>query len=131
MPVTLLLTDELANALAAAVAKGVPIETAAQAAGLGPHTLYDWLQAGRSGEWRSGNPVTNPENASRLAEFSELIASAQATWEAKQVQSIVEDADAYNQKTGLRDWRARAWLLNNHPRTRQRYRQEQGERLLQ
>lgn len=116
---TTLLTDALADQLAEAVSAGVPLETAAIAAGLNSHALHDWLQAA-SGTWRSGTPVSKTLH-SRLISFSERIHRAQAEFEAKQVAGIAKAAEIVNEKTGQQDWRARAWLLNNHPRTRDRY----------
>lgn len=117
---TLLLTDALADSLAAAVAQGVPIETAAASAGVSGRQFYEWLVAAERGVWREGQPVSD-DTKLRLSRFSQQIAAAQAEWEAKQVIAITEDAARYNEKTGQRDWRARAWLLNNHPRTRRTY----------
>ena len=44
MPAQLLLTDSLADSLADAVERGVPIETAAQAAGVSTQQFYAWLR---------------------------------------------------------------------------------------
>ncbi|HXJ29543.1 MAG TPA: hypothetical protein VNG35_02830 [Gemmatimonadales bacterium] len=125
MPTRLSLTKAVGDQLAAAVAQGVPIQTAARAASIAPETVYTWLHAARDGRWPQshGSPI-KPQHATRLARFAQQIATAQAVWEAQQVAAIVQDAAAYNEKTGLRDWRARAWLLNNHPATRATYRQE-------
>ncbi len=123
MATTLLLTDALADELCEAVAAGVPLATAAQAAGIGASTLYAWVDAAARGEWHPGQPL-DPESLARLARFSDGLKRARGTWEAEQVRSIREDAARVNSKTGQRDWRARAWLLNNHPATRQTYRQE-------
>lgn len=120
MPTTLLLTDALGESLAEAVATGVPIETAAVAAGLAPRTLYEWLKAAETGTWNTGSPVA-PESRQALLRFLRLITAAQAQWEAKQVAGITRAAEERNEKTGQQDWRARAWLLNNHPRTRHTY----------
>lgn len=116
------LTDELADALAQSVSKGVPIETATRAAGISPSTFYSWLSAGKTGQWGNGGDV-DEQSKGMLGRFVELIGRAEAEFEAKQVQRLAEAAEAVNEKTGLTDWRARAWLLNNHPRTRERYRQ--------
>lgn len=116
------LTTELENELVDAVSKGVPVETAARAVGIGPSTLYGWLRIAKSGVWDSGDEVSESTKAS-LARFAERIAGAEAAFEALQVRRLAEAAEAVNEKTGLTDWRARAWLLNNHPRTRERYRQ--------
>ena len=123
MPSTLKLTPELADALADAVRTGVPIETAAQAAGLGPRTIYNWLAIAQNGHRNDGVGVTD-ETLRLLVPFGEQIAAAQAQFEAARIQSIARAADQVNPKTGITEWRAGAWLLNNHPRYRQRYRQE-------
>jgi hypothetical protein len=120
---TLTLSPQLADALAAAVANGVPIETAAIAAGIGPRTFYEWLSGANTGRWSTGEPISEGTKTS-LSRFSQQIAKAQAEFEAKQVAGIARAAEEANEKTGQTDWRARAWLLNNHPRTRARYRQE-------
>lgn len=117
------LNDALADSLATAVAAGVPIETAAQAAGISARTIYGWLKAAEDGNWREGEPL-DPQSLDAISRFSVLIRQAQAVFEAKQVQGVAEAAEAVNEKTGLRDWRARAWILNNHPRYRRTYRPE-------
>ena len=124
MPSTLKLTPELADALADAVRNGVPIETATTAAGIPKQLFYTWLQAAERKQWRAGSPELPDQTLCLLADFSDRIACAQAEFEASQVASVVSAAQQVNEKTGLRDWRANAWLLNNHPRTRARYRQE-------
>jgi hypothetical protein len=116
------LTPSLTRALARAVSQGVPLETAAVAAGIGERSAYDWLSVVERGSWSNGSPVS-PDHFQRCLQFSQAIRRAQAKWEAKQVAGIVKAAEERNAKTGLQDWRARAWLLNNHPRTRERYRQ--------
>ena len=122
MPATLLLTNELGDALADAVRHGVPIETAVQSAGISRQTFYEWLRVAESGSttWSDGSPARS-ESLPAILAFSDKIRRAQADWEAEQVRAIRADAEAYNAKTGLRDWRARAFLLTNHPRTRKRW----------
>lgn len=120
MPATLKLTDELADALAESVRRGVPIETAVQAAGISRQTFYAWLQTAQSGQWPTGDPITDGSLNAIIA-FSDKIRRAQAEWEAEHVKAIMDDAEAYNAKTGMRDWRARAFLLTNHPYTRKRW----------
>lgn len=122
MPATLTLTDDLASALEHAVEQGVPLETAAQAAGIGTRTLYEWISAGETGSWSTAVPLS--EFASGVcSRFSQRIRQAQARFEAKQVQGVAEAAEAVG-KNGIPEWRARAWLLNNHPRYRQRWREQ-------
>jgi hypothetical protein len=120
MPATLLPTDALADALTAAVAEGVPIETAVAAAGIAPRAFLEWFQAADRGAWRDGQPV-EPATLERLTRFSHRVALAQAMWEAERVKAITQDAARVNEKTGQRVWRARSWLVNNHPRTGQTY----------
>lgn len=116
---TTLLRDEAADALVAAVANGVPFETAATAAGLHHGTIQEWLHAA-SGTWRNGSSVSQSMQRWATA-FSERIAQARAEWEAKQVAAIMAAAEQVNAKTGQHDWRVRTWLLNNHPATRERW----------
>lgn len=121
MPATLRLTDDLADALADAVRRGVPIETAAQAAGITDRTFYEWRKAAESGFWSHGDPVS-PESLRAITRFARLLQVAEAEAEVDHITAIAE-AGATVGKSGVPEWRARAWLLNNHPRYRQRYRQ--------
>lgn len=121
MPATLLLTDALADQLADAVRRAVPIETAVQAAGISQQTFYEWLRAAESGRYANGAEVSPASRKAMLA-FSEKIRRAQAEAEAQHIQAIAE-AGASVGRNGVPEWRARAWLLNNHPRYRERYRE--------
>ena len=122
MAATLLLTDALAESIADAVSHGVPLETATQAAGISSRQCYEWIAAAERGAWHDGSPVR--DDALRIITgFSEKIQRAQAEFEAKQIANIARTAEAVNEKTGIREWRAGAWLLNNHPRYRERYRE--------
>lgn len=121
MPATLRITDELSQSLAAAVRRGVPIETAAQAAGVSQSQFYEWLKAAESGQWRDGQPVS-PESLRSITAFSERIRRAQSEFEAECIQRIAE-AGSMVGKSGVPEWRALAWIANNHPRYRERYRQ--------
>lgn len=116
----LTLTDQLADALAESVSNGVPLETAALAAGLPRQTVQQWLAVGDRHSWPGGPPVSE-RSRPRLAAFAAKIECARAIWEAKQVAGITKAAEQHNEKTGQQDWRARAWLLNNHPSTRMTY----------
>lgn len=120
---TLTLSDATAEAIAAAVANGVPLETAATAAGIGRSTVHLWLQAAETGFWpQNDHPVTE-DSKKVLVAFAAKIARARAEWESKQLENISRAAFEANEKTGVREWRASAWLLNNHPATRERYRE--------
>lgn len=122
-PPSLLERPEVVDALLDAVEHGVPIATAAAAAEVSPSTIYEWLQVADSHTWRNGTPVTDAQ-LGRILRFSERFRGAQARWEQRLVRQLGEDADSVNEKTGQRDWRAKAWLLNNHPATRATYRQQ-------
>lgn len=54
----------------------------------------------------------------QIREFADKIACARAQWEQTRIERIHAAADSHDQKDA---WRANAWLLNNHPATRQRY----------
>ena len=123
MPTITSLSPALIDALAESVRRGVPVETAAALAGVGRQTFYQWLQAGETGQWQRGQPVSDA-SANLLRDFSDKIRRAQAQFEADKVIAISEAAEEINEKTGQRDWRAIAWLLNNHPRYRKTYRIE-------
>lgn len=122
MPASLTLTPELAKQIANAVAEGVPLETAAAAARISTSEIHEWLAAAERGTWHNGSPVRATSHRI-LSAFSADIAAAQAEFESKRIRSIAEAAETINAKTGARDWRAGAWLLNNHPRYRERYRE--------
>jgi|SRR5579859_6761545 len=116
------LSPQLVDSLVEAVANGVPFETAAAVAGFHSSTIQEWIHAA-SGTWRNGLPVPQPV-IGQAVDLAERIARAQAEFEARQVTGIVKAADQVNEKTGQQDWRARAWLLNNHPRTRATYHEQ-------
>lgn len=120
---TLSLTPGLEDSLVRAVESGVPIETAALAAGIGMKTFYRWLEIARDGQRADGVDVT-PATVERCGQFGQRIREAQARHEAALVARIDAASQQYNAKTGVQEWRAGAWLLNNHPRTRATYRQE-------
>jgi hypothetical protein len=121
MPASLLLNDALGDALADAVRRAVPVETAVEAAGISHQQFYAWLRAAQSGLWPDGSPVS-PDSLATITAFAEKIRRAQAEAEAEHVGAIAE-AGTIVGKNGVPEWRARAWLLNNHPRYRERYRQ--------
>lgn len=123
MPATLLLTPQLADQLAEAVEAGVPIETACQAAGISRVTFYDWLQTAQRETWHDGSPV-KADSLEVIVAFASKVQRASAAFEAKRITAIARAAEAVNEKTGIPEWRAGAWLLNNHPRYRSTYRQE-------
>lgn len=119
---TLTLTPGLAQSLADAVRSGVPLGTAAVAAGVSRQAVEQWTRAGTRGTWDEGTPV-DPASQPTLVAFVSLIAQARAEFEAKQIAAIAQAAQERNLKTGALEWRAGAWLLNNHPTTRETYRE--------
>lgn len=121
MPATLLLSDALADQLEHAVESGVPIETACEAAGISARQFYEWLRGAESGRWSTGDPISESTKAI-ISAFSLRIRRAQAKHESAVLQRISAASEAVNEKTGIPEWRAGAWLLNNHPRYRERYR---------
>ena len=109
-------SPEIADAIVTAVANGQPITVASSLAGLAPRTLGQWLDASRHGCWQDGSPISEPLRIA-FAALSERITAAQHQFVAKQVANIAA-AGEYVGKSGIPEWRARAWLLNNHPATR-------------
>ena len=128
MPATLTLTDALADQLAAAVERGVPFEIAAQAASIPIRTVYGWLEIAAKG-FRTDGATVSDESKLIIERFGQRIATARARFEAKQLESIAQAGQQVNAKTGLTDWRAPAWILNNHPQYRARYRQERVQQI--
>jgi len=101
------------------VKRGVPLRTAFRAAGVTDGVLKRWER------------IANNEAAedlvvrSRILQFQERISRAQAEHEAAVVERIQQAIEATNEKTGIPEWRAAAWYLNNAPQTRDTYRQQQ------
>lgn len=122
MPATLLLTDSLADELANAVRRGVPIGTAVRQAGLSHETFYEWLRVAESGSWSSGTPV-DPESLRTISAFSEKIVRARADHQAQMIAAIQRCATEENPKTGLPDWRAADAMLSKHPAYRKDWRE--------
>lgn len=120
MPPTLLRVPAVLDALVAEVRKGTPASTAARALGIAPQTLSDWLTAAQSPD---PSPKLGDDLQPVIADLAERIARARAEHEAEMVQAVVTAATVANEKTGIPDWRAGAWYLNNAPHTRQTYRQ--------
>ncbi len=114
------LTPTIEAAALAAIEKGVPPAQALTVAGVPTRTVYGWTWAMERGSWPDGSPLS-ADSRVLLTALTERIASARAKFESSAVEKIAEDADSRNEKTGQRDWRARAWLLNNLPHTRKTY----------
>ncbi len=103
-----------------AIGKGVPPNAALVAAGVNTRTVYGWFWAMERKQWPDGSPVSDSTLAT-LTALTDEIAQARLTFESSRVQSIAEAAETVNEKTGQKDWRANAWLLNNLPHTRRTY----------
>ncbi len=114
------LTPTIEAAALAAIQKGVPPQYAIVKAGVPTRTLNGWMRAAASGHWDDGSAISDVARQA-LTAFTERIADAQAVWEATALEKMAEDADSVNEKTNQRDWRARAWMLNNSPHTRRHF----------
>lgn len=123
MPATLRLTDALADSLADAVRRGVPVETAAQAAGVSSAQYFAWLRAAETGLWQHGDPVP-PDSLRTIQSFADKIARARAEHMEQMIASIQQCAVTPNEKTGLPDWRAADTMLSKHPVYRKVWREE-------
>lgn len=84
------LDEVTAQRIVAAVAKGLPRDTAAKLAAISPRTLYQWLARGRDGE-------------EPFAQFSQRVKRAEAESEEEMVSRVREAS-----KT---TWQAAAWWL--------------------
>ena len=115
-------TPGIADAIVSAVRRGIPPSTAARAAGINDATVLDWIAAPVTGRWRSGDALSD-EYMSLLSDFRERILHAQAEFESELVEAISQ-AGKTTGKSGVPEWRANAWLANNHPAYRRTYRQE-------
>lgn len=124
MPNTLKLTPGLADAIVGAVRRGVPASTAARAAGISDATVLDWLQAPVVGKWRSGADV-DEASLQALLEFKERVTQAQAQFEQESIEAIAQAGRVVG-KSGVPEWRATAWIANNHPAYRHTYKQERS-----
>lgn len=116
------LTPAIADAIVDAVRRGVPASTAAKAAGISDAALRDWLEAPDTGVWRTGDPVSD-ESLAFLTSFRERVDNAVAEFETMAIASIAE-AGRMTGRSGVTEWRATAWLMNNHPAYNKRYKQE-------
>ena len=97
----LLLTDELSAIICGHIEEGVPIKYAAQMAGVKYPTVNEWESRGRD---------PNETNAV-FARFADAMAVARAKQASRLVKAIEDAGHIPNEKTGQRDWRAHAWLL--------------------
>ena len=112
------LTPAVADAIVQGVAGSLPVGTAATLAGVSPSAVSEWLRVADTGLWHDGTPA-HPDSQAQCLRLSERIAEARAQSEAAHVLAIANAVDRQQQA----DWRARAWMLNNHPATRETWRE--------
>lgn len=108
--------------LVASVEEGIPLDTAAEVAGITYRTVMDWLAIGdgRQASWPGGHPVSE-ETKVQCNAFSQRIAGARAICEARMLREVLE----YGQDDGKgrRDWRSRSWVFEHHPVFKERWAQ--------
>lgn len=119
------LTPEKETVLVEYIGKGVPLSRAARAAGIHPDTLTDWLKVaeGNLDKWPANGYPVSPESKAELSRLSERIAGARASFVADAVANIAKTGHMVG-KSGLPEWRAHAWLLNNLPDTRSEFHEQ-------
>ena len=116
------LTRKVADAVVERVRQGVPAWTALKALGVNDATVSGWLNAPDTGRWPSGGKVDD-DSLAFLREFRGRLDTALAEFEQDLI-SEVRAAGKVTGKSGVPEWRANAWLANNHPALRATYRQE-------
>lgn len=115
------LTSQKEDAIAAAVARGVPVGTAAKLAGIGERTFRSWLRiaAEDRSTWEDGTPVT-PAAKAQMLQFATRIEQALAECEAKCAQAITDSVGVVG-KSGVPEWRPALEWLKHSPTTRERW----------
>lgn len=116
------LTPALEDAVIDALRRGTPVSTAFRAAGIREDAFSKYLRAAESGVWPDGGNV-NPATLTRLQAFADRVAQTKAELEIKLLSGVIEASETVG-KSGVREWRAGAWMLNNHPWWRETYRQD-------
>lgn len=118
-----------------AVRAGVPLPAAAKRAGVRPENAYRWCLEGRRDEALPGyvrvveqthtyGPTGQARYEALVRDFAFRIEVARAEWEAEHFENIA--TQALGKQNGQPQWKASAWILNNHPDTRKIYRQEKN-----
>lgn len=92
------LTPEIQTKVANAIRLGVPVQVAAAYGGISNALVYNLL---------------NPKHPSHSPEFVDAIRQASAEAEVKLIAVIVE--------ASKRSWQPAAWMLEHHPKYRQRW----------
>lgn len=114
------LSDHVIDQVVSRVERGVPLQTAFRAAGVTDATLKRWKRITTTTSANDENQMVR----GRILQFLERIQRAQAEHETRVLERIQLAAEATNEKTGIPEWRAGSWLLNNHPAYRETYRQQ-------
>jgi hypothetical protein len=111
----------MADALVEAARRGMPPASAAAKLGVDDSTVRRWLQMGRDEltQWHSGQAIAQETIAACRALYAR-IRQASAECEAEMLESVREAANTVG-RSGVREWRAATWWLNNSPATRQIY----------
>lgn len=115
------LTPAVVAAIVEATKKGLPRTTAARLAGVSTTQLRVWLTIGSGGaaSWPDGSTV-EPETLTMLQDFAAKMKDAEAEFEAAMVEALLEASKTVG-KSGVREWRAAAWLLERSPATRENW----------
>jgi hypothetical protein len=113
------------SAILDAVRRGVPLNTAARAAGVSPETVRRWKLIAESDAtaWPNGVPIADGTKEAILR-FVQALARAQEQCRETLINSLYTCAVVPNEKTGLPDWRAADALLSKHPAYRAEWREE-------
>jgi len=77
-----------------------------------PKSFDVYAYCAEHGEWRSGSTPA-PEHLEIIREFVADVYQAQAEWENECLERVRTAAVERSEKTGLLDWRASSWLLEN------------------
>jgi hypothetical protein len=102
------LTDQVANKICADVAAGAPYNAAAGKAGVTYDTMRDWFRRGSADEMEGLD--------TRYSRFAHALTRAQDECEARLAQTLAAGGEGK-----YKDWRAQAFILERHPRYRERW----------
>ena len=115
------LTPAIEDAIVAAVGRGVPLATAARAAGIGERTFRQWLSVVTNERtvWQDGSPIL-PKALGQLQRFAARVEQAAADCESRCAQAIVEAIGVVG-KSGVPEWRPGLEFVKHSPTTRERW----------
>ena len=111
---------ELRDAVIHAIEKGMSARGAMLALGLTKDTISEYGHAVEHGTWHDGRPL-HPSTLETIKAFMERVVQARAVFEHDMVVGIYDDANKVNERTGQRDWKARAWLVERNSWTREHW----------